>query len=135
MSRSPIARARAPCTFSSTAPVSRLLERASGARASMAPPGPDHGARSIWASTRTRYAEELARTWHDDMIWWGPAGIGASYTIPRYIRQHAGPFRQPLNDGRRFNGHICRLAEGHFGGFFGWANLTLRNSGGYMGMT
>ena len=25
--------------------------------------------------------EELAIDWHDDMIWWGPAGIGASYTI------------------------------------------------------
>ncbi|HVG49744.1 MAG TPA: nuclear transport factor 2 family protein, partial [Rubellimicrobium sp.] len=64
------------------------------------------------------YAEELGRTWHDDMIWWGPAGIGATYTIPRYIRQHAGPFREALNEGYRFNGHLCRLAEGRFGGFF-----------------
>ena len=23
--------------------------------------------------------EELRRTWHEDMIWWGPAGIGATY--------------------------------------------------------
>jgi hypothetical protein len=81
------------------------------------------------------FVDELSRTWHDDMIWWGPAGIGATYTIPRYIRQHAGPFRMALNEGRRFNGHICRMAEGHFGGFFGWPNLSLRNSGGYMGLT
>ena len=27
------------------------------------------------------------------MIWWGPAGIGATYTIERYAKQHAGPFR------------------------------------------
>jgi hypothetical protein len=81
------------------------------------------------------YAEELARTWNDDMIWWGPAGIGATYTIQRYIRQHAGPFRDALSKGYRFNGHLCRMAEGRFGGFFGWANLSLRNSGGYMGMT
>jgi hypothetical protein len=79
--------------------------------------------------------EELARTWNDDMIWWGPAGIGATYTIPRYIRQHAGPFRLALGKGYRFNGHLCRMAEGHFGGFFGWANLTVINAGGYMGMT
>jgi hypothetical protein len=79
--------------------------------------------------------EELARSWNDDMIWWGPSGIGATYTIPRYIRQHAGPFRAALSQGYRFNGHLCRLAEGHFGGFFGWANLTLSNAGGYMGMT
>ncbi|WP_226783325.1 nuclear transport factor 2 family protein [Oceaniglobus trochenteri] len=79
-------------------------------------------------------AMRLARVWHDDMIWWGPAGIGAAYTIPGYIRQHVNPFDDALNEGYRFNGHLCRLAEGHFGGFFGWANLTIRNSGGYMGM-
>lgn len=81
------------------------------------------------------YAEQLARVWHDDMIWWGPAGIGATYTIPRYIRQHATPFGEALTEGYRFNGHLCRLAEGNFGGFFGWANLTVTNSGGFMGMT
>jgi hypothetical protein len=39
-------------------------------------------------------ATELARSWNDDMIWWGPAGIGATYTIERYAKQHAGPFRE-----------------------------------------
>jgi hypothetical protein len=77
--------------------------------------------------------EELARSWTDDMIWWGPAGIGATYTISRYAEQHAGPFRAAFAD-RKFNGHVCRLAEGHFGGFFGWANLTLTHKGGFMGL-
>ncbi len=83
-----------------------------------------------------RYAtpqEELAQCWHDDMIWWGPEGIGATYTIDRYVEQHQGPFRTQIKD-RVFNGHICRLAEGNFGGFFGWANLTVTNAGGYMGL-
>lgn len=80
-------------------------------------------------------AARLARVWHDDMIWWGPAGIGATFTIERYIRQHSIPFDNALSAGYRFNGHIAKIAEGDFGGFFGWANLTLRNSGGYMGMT
>ena len=87
------------------------------------------------AGKRSAYEAHLAGAWHDDMIWWGPAGIGAAFTIQRYTRQHAGPFNAHLSDGYRFNGHLCRLAEGHFGGFFGWANLTLRNNGGYMGMT
>ncbi len=77
----------------------------------------------------------LKRAWHDDMIWWGPAGIGATYTIPRYIKQHCEPFDDALHEGYRFNGHLCKMAEGHFGGFFGWANLTLQNAGGYLGMT
>ena len=80
-------------------------------------------------------AERLARVWHDDMIWWGPGGIGATYTIPRYIKQHSEPFSDGLHTGYKFNGHLCRMAEGNFGGFFGWANLTLFNSGGYLGMT
>lgn len=77
--------------------------------------------------------EELAHCWHDDMLWWGPEGIGATYTIDRYIEQHQRPFRTQLGD-RRFNGHIARLAEGNFGGFFGWANLSVVPLGGYMGL-
>lgn len=80
-------------------------------------------------------ATRLARVWHDDMIWWGPGGVGATYTIERYLRQHSTPFGTALTKDYRFNGHLCRLAEGHFGGFFGWANLTVTNAGGYLGMT
>ena len=80
-------------------------------------------------------AGRLARVWHDDMIWWGPAGVGATYTVERYVRQHSVPFDDALSAGYRFNGHIAKIAESEFGGFFGWANLTLRNAGGYMGMT
>ncbi|MDW3225647.1 MAG: nuclear transport factor 2 family protein [Paracoccaceae bacterium] len=77
--------------------------------------------------------DELQVDWHEDMIWWGPAGIGATYTIERYIEQHQQPFRTGLS-GRAYNGHVCRMAEGTYGGFFGWPNLTLTNSNGFMGV-
>lgn len=77
--------------------------------------------------------DELRRAWHEDMIWWGPAGIGASYKIERYAKQHSGPFRAAFTD-RSSTGHICRLAEGHYGGFFGWPNFTARLSSSFMGM-
>lgn len=77
--------------------------------------------------------EELQRCWHDDMLWWGPEGVGATYTIDRYIQQHQQPFRRQLGN-RQFNGHIARISEGTYGGFFGWPNLTLTPLGGYMGM-
>lgn len=77
--------------------------------------------------------QEMAENWHDDMLWWGPEGIGATYTIDRYIQQHQGPFRRHISD-RVFNGHIARLAEGNYGGFFGWPNLTLTNSEAFMGI-
>ena len=77
--------------------------------------------------------DELRQSWHEDMIWWGPTGIGASYTIERYIDQHQQPFRTQ-NGCRKFHGHICRMAEGLYGGFFGWPNLSLVPSKSYLGM-
>ena len=77
--------------------------------------------------------EELLEDWTEDMTWWGPEGIGATYTIDRYIEQHQGPFRHHISD-RAFNGHLCRMAEGHYGAFFGWPNLTLPNAGAFMGV-
>ncbi len=77
--------------------------------------------------------EVLERSWHDDMIWHGPAGIGSTYTIRRYQQQHSYPFRQGLKD-KVFNGHICRYAEGDYACFFGWPNLTNTSSGGFLGM-
>lgn len=77
--------------------------------------------------------EVLARTWHEDMIWYGPFGIGASYTIQRYQEQHQLPFRENLTD-KVFNGHIARFAEGNYCGFFGWPNLNNKNKGGFLGL-
>ena len=77
--------------------------------------------------------DELRRTWTEDMIWWGPTGIGATYTIPRYAKQHSGPFRAAFKD-RSATGHVARLAEGNYGGFFGRPNFTAEHIGGLMGM-
>lgn len=85
-----------------------------------------------WDSGMT-LEEELAQTWNDDMIWWGPTGIGATYTIERYAKQHSGPFRAAFTE-RSKTRHVCRMAEGHYGGFFGWPNFTARHAGGFMGM-
>ncbi|MEM1110434.1 MAG: nuclear transport factor 2 family protein [Pseudomonadota bacterium] len=75
----------------------------------------------------------LRRTWHEDMAWYGPAGIGATFTIERYQQQHQHPFRFGVKD-KEFNGHICRLAEGNYGGFFGWPNLRHVPAGGFLGL-
>ena len=77
--------------------------------------------------------EVLERTWKKDMIWYGPAGIGASYTIPRYQEQHQLPFRGHLGD-KQFHGHVCRFAEGNFACFFGWPNLSNTPIGGWLGL-
>jgi hypothetical protein len=77
--------------------------------------------------------EVLERTWSKDMIWYGPAGVGATYTIPRYQMQHQLPFRNHLED-KVFVGHECRFAEGNYACFFGWPNLTNTPAGGWLGL-
>ncbi|GMG87931.1 nuclear transport factor 2 family protein [Biformimicrobium ophioploci] len=77
--------------------------------------------------------ELLARRWSEDMVWYGPAGIGATYTIERYQQQHQYPFREGLKD-KVFNGHVCRFAEGNFACFFGWPNLSNTPTGGFLGL-
>lgn len=77
--------------------------------------------------------EILEKSWEENMIWYGPGGIGASYTIPRYQEQHQLPFRNNLT-GKKFNGHVCRFAEGNFACFFGWPNLTNTPKGGFLGL-
>lgn len=78
-------------------------------------------------------AEVLARCWHTDMLWIGPDGIGSSYTIERYQQQHSYPFRFGLGD-KEFHGHIARIAEGRYAAWFGWANVSNRPRGGYLGL-
>jgi predicted ester cyclase len=77
--------------------------------------------------------EVLASCWHEDMLWYGPEGIGATYTIDRYQQQHQYPFRYNLT-GKTFNGHVARFAEGDYCGFFGWPNLTNQATGGFLGL-
>lgn len=78
-------------------------------------------------------ADGLRKTWKEDMIWYGPAGIGASMSIDRYQEQHQLPFRNNLDD-KVFNGHVCRFAEGNFACFFGWPNLSNRPIGNFLGL-
>lgn len=79
--------------------------------------------------------EKLAETWHDDMIWYGPSGIGATMSIGGFKRQHQIPFRKSLYTTRIFNGHKARFAEGVYGGWVGWPSLSMTvTGGGYMGL-
>ncbi len=88
----------------------------------------------VWTSTsRASLIDGLKKSWNDNMVWWGPTGIGSTYTIERYADQHAGPFRESFKD-RKFNGHLCRVSEGNYGGFFGWPNLTLTPIKKFMGI-
>ena len=76
---------------------------------------------------------DLSLDWTTDMIWWGPGWIGAPYTQESYLKQHCTPFEKGLKWGEFF-GHRCELAEGSFGGFFGWPTFDVNSIGGYIGL-
>lgn len=78
-------------------------------------------------------ADMLRKTWHEDMNWFGPSGIGAVFTIVRYQQQHQGPFRAGLKD-IVFNGHVLEHAEGCYGSWFGWPNLKMKQGDGFLGL-
>jgi len=76
--------------------------------------------------------EVLERTWKKNMAWYGPCGIGASFTIPRYQKQHQLPFRENLKN-KKCKPKEVFISEGKFAGMFGW-NLTHTPIGGLMGL-
>ncbi|MDW4499313.1 nuclear transport factor 2 family protein [Sulfitobacter sp. D35] len=78
-------------------------------------------------------ADHIDRFWTPDMCWFGPAGIGASAFRDGYRRGHTGPFEAGL-EFVRSDGHGAELAEGRYGGFFGYPSITMRPTGGFMGM-
>jgi hypothetical protein len=90
-------------------------------------------ARLVGKGVRTNL-DDLRLDWTTDMLWWGPSGIGASYTQARYIEQHCAPFEAGL-EFVKHDGHETRIAEGNFGGFFGYPSLIMKPAGGYLGVT
>lgn len=77
--------------------------------------------------------DHMARFWTPDMCWFGPGGIGASAFFEGYRRGHTQPFEDGL-DYVKHDEHVARIGEGMFGGFFGYPSLTLRSTGGFMGL-
>ena len=82
-------------------------------------------------ATMSTPRDMLERSWNDDMIWYGPCGIGASYTIPRYQEQHQIPFRTQLTD-KTENPLHAYFAEGDFVCFY--SSMDVTPIGGWLGM-
>ncbi len=85
-------------------------------------------------SGNLKLEDELRLTWAENMSWWGPAGIGCTYTIERYAQQHSAPFRASFTN-RSKTSHKARFAEGNYCGFFGWPNFTVSLAKPYLGVS
>lgn len=85
----------------------------------------------VAAGVRTT-EDDLRKDWDPGMLWWGPSGIGASYTFPGYLSGHCRPFEAGI-EMVRHDGHETRIGEGNYGGFFGYPSMYVRSTGGYLG--
>ena len=72
-------------------------------------------------------------TWHDDMLWYGPAGIGSNYRWDGFVTDHRAPFLHAFPD-RRGGDHYCRIGDGDYAAISGWPSMTMTFQGDYLGV-
>lgn len=74
------------------------------------------------------------RFWHDDMRWYGPAGIGTTYGIEGFIRNHQRPFLTAFPDRWAGDKHVARPADGNYVASTGWPSVEATHMGdGWLG--
>ncbi len=64
----------------------------------------------------------MAQYWHDDMRWYGPAGVGAAHGFDEFQRYAQGPSVASFPN-RRGGFHQARIADGLTAAFTGWPSL------------
>jgi predicted ester cyclase len=70
--------------------------------------------------------------WHRDMLWYGPAGIGANFTYAGFQRDHRVPFLTAFPD-RVGGNHFARFGDGDYVCSGGWPSMTMTHRGDYLG--
>ncbi len=68
--------------------------------------------------------------WHEDMKWYGPAGIGTKNSLQQFQEEHQRPFLHAFADKEAFD--EVRIAEGEYVAAFGYQTAT--HTGDYLGI-
>lgn len=76
--------------------------------------------------------------WHQNMMWYGPAGIGTTRGLAGFVDHHQLPFRLafPNRKGgiqitdRAKGGHYLRIGDGNYSVTAGWPSVRARHLGG-----
>ena len=71
--------------------------------------------------------------WHDDMLWYGPCGIGSNYRWDGFVKDHRESFLMAFPD-RKGGNHYCRIGEGNYAAVSGWPSMTMTHKGDYLGI-
>ena len=70
--------------------------------------------------------------WGEDMMWYGPAGIGSNYRWEGFVKDHRAAFLRAFPD-RRGGNHYCRIGDGDYAAVSGWPSMTMTWAGDYLG--
>ncbi|WP_298958182.1 ester cyclase [uncultured Roseibium sp.] len=71
--------------------------------------------------------------WHDDMLWYGPGGIGSNYRWSGFEKDHRASFLTAFPD-RVGGDHYCRIGDGNYAAVSGWPSMTMTHAGDYLGV-
>lgn len=71
--------------------------------------------------------------WHEDMLWYGPGGIGSNYRWEGFVKDHREPFLRAFPD-RKGGNHYCRIGDGDYAAVSGWPSMTMTHQGDYLGV-
>jgi predicted ester cyclase len=71
--------------------------------------------------------------WHDDMLWYGPAGIGSNYRWAGFVKDHRLSFLEAFPD-RKGGDHFCHIGDGDYAAVSGWPSMTMTHRGDYLGI-
>ncbi|MBV2359573.1 ester cyclase [Thalassococcus sp. CAU 1522] len=71
--------------------------------------------------------------WHEDMMWYGPAGIGSNFRWDGFVQDHRASFLNAFPD-RRGGNHYCRFGDGNYAAISGWPSMTMTWQGDYLGL-
>ncbi|WP_311172157.1 ester cyclase [Halobellus ordinarius] len=76
----------------------------------------------------------MEQYWHEDFMWYGPAGIGSTRGIEGFQEFHQNPFLEAFPD-REVGHHDARLAEGNYCASTGWPAVVGTHLGdGFLGL-
>ena len=71
--------------------------------------------------------------WHEEMLWYGPGGIGATYRWDGFVDDHRAAFLSAFPD-RTGGNHFCRLGDGNYAAVAGWPSMRMTHEGAYLGV-
>ncbi|MEM8655099.1 MAG: ester cyclase [Pseudomonadota bacterium] len=71
--------------------------------------------------------------WADDMLWYGPGGIGSNYRWDGFVKDHRAPFLAAFPD-RKGGNHYARIGQGNYAAISGWPSMTMTHRGPYLGV-